>query len=78
MLDLNVLGVLSLTKQVLPHMLERKNGHIVNMSSVAGKLGKLTCVVYQHSFDFQQFDFQNVLSLYFLDIYGTGTDILNN
>lgn len=37
-LELNVLGVLSLTKQVLPHMLERKEGHIVVMSSIAGKL----------------------------------------
>ncbi|XP_048733855.1 dehydrogenase/reductase SDR family member 7-like [Ostrea edulis] len=37
-LELNVLGVLSLTKQVLPHMLERKEGHIVVMSSIAGKV----------------------------------------
>lgn len=40
MLDLNVLSVLSLTKHVLPHMLERKEGHIVLMSSLAGKLRK--------------------------------------
>jgi dehydrogenase/reductase SDR family protein 7 len=40
MLEINVLSVLSLTKQVLPHMIERKEGHIVNMSSIAGKLGK--------------------------------------
>ncbi|XP_060077883.1 dehydrogenase/reductase SDR family member 7-like [Ylistrum balloti] len=39
MLELNVLGVLSLSKLVLPHMAERKSGHIVNVSSVAGKLG---------------------------------------
>lgn len=39
MLEINVLSVLSLTKQVLPHMIERKEGHIVNMSSIAGKLG---------------------------------------
>ncbi|XP_053376864.1 dehydrogenase/reductase SDR family member 7-like [Mercenaria mercenaria] len=39
MLEINVLSVLSLTKLVLPHMLERKEGHIVNMSSVSGKLG---------------------------------------
>nr|XP_022329120.1 dehydrogenase/reductase SDR family member 7-like [Crassostrea virginica] len=37
-LELNVLAVLSLTKQVLPHMLERKEGHIAVMSSIAGKL----------------------------------------
>ena len=40
-LELNVLAVLSLTKQVLPHMLERKEGHIAVMSSIAGKLSKL-------------------------------------
>ena len=40
MLELNVLGVLSLTKVVLPDMLANENGHIVNMSSIAGKMGK--------------------------------------
>ena len=40
MFDLNVLSILSLTKLVLPHMLERKQGHIVAMSSIAGKMGK--------------------------------------
>lgn len=39
MLEINVLSVLSLTKLVLPHMLDRREGHIVNMSSLAGKLG---------------------------------------
>ncbi|KAK3092638.1 hypothetical protein FSP39_005225 [Pinctada imbricata] len=39
MLELNVIAVLSLTKTVLPSMLDRHDGHIVNMSSVAGKIG---------------------------------------
>ena len=38
-LKLNVLGTLSLTKVVLPHMFDRKSGHVVVTSSVAGKLG---------------------------------------
>lgn len=39
MLEINVLSVLSLTKHVLPHMIENHQGHIVNMSSVSGKIG---------------------------------------
>lgn len=37
MLNSNVHGLLYVTKAVLPFMLERKQGHIVNMGSVAGK-----------------------------------------
>ncbi|XP_050406980.2 dehydrogenase/reductase SDR family member 7 isoform X2 [Patella vulgata] len=39
MFELNVLGTLSLTKAVLPKMVEQKSGHIVVISSAAGKLG---------------------------------------
>ena len=39
-MELNYIGVISLTKAVLPHMLTNKKGHIVVTSSVAGKLGK--------------------------------------
>lgn len=38
MLELNVLGTISLTKQVLPAMLARHQGQIVTVSSVAGKM----------------------------------------
>ena len=38
MVDVNIKGVLYCTAAVLPHMLESKSGHIVNISSVAGRL----------------------------------------
>lgn len=39
MLELNTLGTISLTKATLPFMVERHEGHVVVISSVAGKLG---------------------------------------
>jgi NADP-dependent 3-hydroxy acid dehydrogenase YdfG len=37
MLDTNVKGLLYVTKEVLPEMIVRKSGHIINISSTAGK-----------------------------------------
>ena len=36
MMDINVKGLLYVTKVILPKMVERKKGHIVNISSIAG------------------------------------------
>lgn len=38
MVDVNLKGVLYCTAAVLPNMLERSKGHIVNISSVAGRI----------------------------------------
>jgi NADP-dependent 3-hydroxy acid dehydrogenase YdfG len=38
MVDVNIKGVLYCTSAVIPHMLEEKSGHIVNISSVAGRI----------------------------------------
>ena len=37
MIDTNVKGLLYITRLVLPHMIERNEGHIVNLGSVAGR-----------------------------------------
>ncbi|MEX0608029.1 MAG: SDR family oxidoreductase [Balneolaceae bacterium] len=39
LMEINYFGAVGLTKEVLPHMLERKSGHIIVTSSVAGKIG---------------------------------------
>ena len=39
-LNTNVLGTISLTKAVLPHMIGEGNGQIVVISSAFGKCGK--------------------------------------
>ncbi len=36
MMDINVKGLLYVSKAVIPQMIERKKGHIVNISSIAG------------------------------------------
>lgn len=38
MIDVNLKGVLYCTAAVIPHMKEKKSGHIVNLSSVAGRI----------------------------------------
>ncbi len=37
MMDINVKGLLYVTKAVLPVMIKRNSGHIINMGSIAGK-----------------------------------------
>jgi len=38
MFDINVLGLMNCTHAVLPHMIKNSTGHIVNVSSVSGKV----------------------------------------
>lgn len=37
MIDTNIKGLLYVSRVVIPGMVERKNGHIINISSIAGK-----------------------------------------
>ena len=41
LLDINLVGTISLTKAVLPHMIERHEGQIVVVSSISGKVGNV-------------------------------------
>ncbi len=45
----NLLGVVQLTRAVLPHMIERRSGHIINMASLAGLVATPTYTVYAAS-----------------------------
>lgn len=38
-MDINYLGTIALTKAILPHFIERKNGHFVTTTSIVGKIG---------------------------------------
>jgi NADP-dependent 3-hydroxy acid dehydrogenase YdfG len=38
MVDVNIKGVLYCTSAVVPYMIEKKSGHIINISSVAGRI----------------------------------------
>ena len=37
MLETNIRGVLSVTRALLPRMLERRSGHVINIGSIAGR-----------------------------------------
>lgn len=37
MIDTNIKGILNISKLAIPRMIERKCGHIINLSSIAGK-----------------------------------------
>lgn len=46
MMDVNYMGTVRCAKAVLPHMLERRSGQIVNVASMAGKIGTAKSTAY--------------------------------
>lgn len=46
MIDTNVKGLLYMTRQLLPHMVEKNQGHIINMGSTAGIYAYAGAAVY--------------------------------
>ncbi|MGE0632186.1 MAG: SDR family NAD(P)-dependent oxidoreductase [Pseudobdellovibrionaceae bacterium] len=73
MIDTNIKGLLYLTRQVLPHMLKKKSGHIVNMGSVAGRYvypgGGVYCAT--------KFAVRALSESLRLDVHGTGIRVTN-
>jgi NADP-dependent 3-hydroxy acid dehydrogenase YdfG len=45
-IQVNLTGLILVTRAVLPHMLRRRSGHIINMSSIAGWLAAPSYTVY--------------------------------
>ena len=45
-IQVNLTGLIQVTRAVLPHMLKRRSGHIINMSSIAGWLAAPSYTVY--------------------------------
>ncbi len=48
-LQVNLVAVIQMAREVLPHMIERRSGHIINMASVAGLVASPTYSVYAAS-----------------------------
>jgi hypothetical protein len=48
-IQVNLIASIQMAREVLPHMIERRSGHIINMASVAGLIGSPTYTVYAAS-----------------------------
>lgn len=46
MMDTNYMGIVRCSKAVIPHMLKQGDGHIVNIASMAGKIGSAKSTSY--------------------------------
>jgi short-subunit dehydrogenase len=48
-LQVNLVALIQMSREVLPHMIERHSGHIINMASVAGHVATPTYSIYAAS-----------------------------
>jgi short-subunit dehydrogenase len=46
MIDVNVVGLIACSKQIIPHFIKNGRGHIINVASLAGKLATPKASVY--------------------------------
>lgn len=49
LLQVNLLGLIWMTQAVLPHMIEQREGHIINIASLAGYIATPTYTIYAAS-----------------------------
>ncbi len=73
MVDTNIKGLLYTTKAVISHMVERGQGHIVNMGSIAGKYSYPGSNVYGSTKAFVNMFSNNLRT----DLHGTGLRVTN-
>ncbi|MBW3581936.1 MAG: SDR family NAD(P)-dependent oxidoreductase [Euryarchaeota archaeon] len=73
MMDTNVLGLLRMTRAIVSHMVERGEGHIVNLGSVAGRWVYPGGAVYCAS----KFAVRALTEGMRLDLHGTGIRVTN-
>lgn len=73
MLDTNVKGLLAFTRGVLPHLVKKKKGHIVNLGSVAGRWIYPGGAVYCAS----KFAVRAITEGLRMDLAGTGIRVTN-
>lgn len=66
MMDVNYFGMVRCTKAVLPYMLKQKNGHIINVASVAGKIASAKAAGYSAT-KFAMIGFANSLRYELID-----------
>jgi short-subunit dehydrogenase len=71
LIDVNFFGMVNGCKAVLPHMLERGEGHIINTGSQAGKMAYRYAATYCAS-KFALTAFSDALRQ---ELYGTGVDV---
>ncbi len=70
--DINVFGALRVARQVLPHMLERGSGTIVNMSS----LGGLLAVPYMGAYTSSKFALEAFTEALYHEVKPRGIDVV--
>jgi NADP-dependent 3-hydroxy acid dehydrogenase YdfG len=73
MVDTNIKGLMYVTRAILPGMVERKKGHIVNIGSIAGSYPYPGGNIYGASKAFVKQFSRNIKS----DLLGTGVNVTN-